>query len=102
MTLGETQPVTFGKFFGYFALYWNYCRQLGVRYNNLEVFVLTKQLYEKLEIDWKKNKWDIQELIWICYAIEQNYGMLNPANFLNDECAYVNLAKNYFYLEHFD
>lgn len=54
MTLGETQPVTFGKIFGYFALYWNYCRQLGVHYNNLEVFVLTKQLYEKLEIDWKK------------------------------------------------
>ena len=69
-----------------------------MRYNNLEVFVLTKQLYEKLEIDWKKNKWDIQELTWICYEIEQNYSMLDPTNFLNDECTYVNHPKIVFIL----
>ena len=29
MTLGGTQPMKSGKFFGLFSLHWNYCSQRG-------------------------------------------------------------------------
>lgn len=98
MTFGGNGPVSFGKFFEYFERYWYYCQQSGVRYNSLEVFLYTKNQYTRLREDWEKYTWDIEQLDQICYAIDNNHDMLDPSNFLNDEWAYVNHAKNCFYL----
>ena len=43
----------------------------------------------------KKNKWDIEELKWICSALDNNYSMLDLRNFLNDEFANLDHAKNF-------
>ena len=93
MTFGGTRPVASGKFFGYFQRHWNYCPQREVHYNSLEVFCLTSVVFIKLEEEWKKNKWDIEELKWICSALDNNYSMLDLSHFLNDEFAYLDHAK---------
>ena len=62
MTLIETASVSFGKFYGYFERYWNYCRQREIRYISLKVFIMTHVLYEELVKRWIKMKWDIEEL----------------------------------------
>lgn len=62
MTLIETASVSFGKFYGYFERYWNYCRQREIHYISLKVFIMTHVLYEELVKRWIKMKWDIEEL----------------------------------------
>ena len=89
MTLGGTQPMKFGKFFGLFSLYWNYCSQRGRQLNSLEVSLLTNTIYVKLREEWQENMCDIEELEWVCTALDNNYDLLDPSNFLNDELAYL-------------
>ena len=55
MTVGNEQIVSFGKYFGYFQLYWNYCSQRGSCYNDFEVFVKTTFLYGLLLQKWIEN-----------------------------------------------
>ena len=62
MTHGSTQNVSFGKYFGYFQLYWNYCSQRGNGYNDLEVFMKTSFVYGLLLKKWVENKWPTDEL----------------------------------------
>ena len=62
MTLGSIQNVSFGKYFGYFQLYWNFCSQRVNRYNDLEVFVKTSFVYGLLLQKWVENKWPTDEL----------------------------------------
>lgn len=97
MTLGGTLPVGFGKCFGYFQKSCNYCRQREVHYSSLEVFVLTSIIFMKLEQEWKKDKWDIEELKWNCSALDNNYSMLDPSNFLNEHFAYLDHANCYLF-----
>ena len=99
MTLGGTQPMKFGKFFGLFSLCWNYCSQRGRLLNLLEVSLLTNTIYVKLREEWQKNMWDIEELDWACAALDNNYDLLDPNNFLNDEFAYLDHVKTCFYLD---
>ena len=99
MTLGGTQPMKFGKLFGLFSLYWNYCCQRGRRLNSLEVSLLTNTIYVKLREEWQKNMWDIEELDWACVALDNNYELLDPKNFLKYEFAYLDHVKICFYLD---
>ena len=50
----ETQPMSFGKFFGNFQLYWNYCSQRGITLSNLEVFIKAFFIYASLRKKWEK------------------------------------------------
>ena len=93
MTLRDTQPMEFGKFFGLFSLYWNYCSQRGRRLNSLEVSLLTNTIYVKLREEWQKNMWDIEELDWVCAVLDNNYDLLDPKNFLNDQFSYLDYIK---------
>ena len=63
------------------------------------MFVQTHFIYEKLLEEWKKNKWDIEELKWICLNIDNNNTMSDPYNFVNGEWAYLNHLNNCFYLK---
>ena len=47
----------------------------------------------------QKNMWNINELDWACAALDNNYDLLNPNNFLNDEFAYLDHVKTCFYLD---
>ena len=93
MTWTETRPVTFGKFFGLFNLYWNYCLQRRRQ----------ELTYDKLASEWFKFTWDIQELNWICLALEDNdNNILNPNNFQTDGFAYLDHQKTCYYLNNND
>ena len=96
MTLCGTE---FRKIFGLFSLYWNYCSQRGRRLNSLEVSLLTNIIYVNLREELQKNMWNINELDWACAALDNNYDLLNPNNFLNDEFAYLDHVKTCFYLD---
>ena len=98
MTLGSVQNVSFGKYFGYFQRYWNYCSQRGNRYNNLEVFVKTSFVYGLLLKKWVENKWPTDKLKWICNEIYLKNSLFDPDFFINDECAYLNHVKNCYYM----
>ena len=52
MTWTETQPVTFGKNFGLFNLYWNYCLQRRRQeLNEIEFFTLTNWQVNGLKLN---------------------------------------------------
>ena len=99
MTLGGTQTMKFGKFFGLFSLYWNYCSQRGRWLNSLEVSLLTNTIYVKLREEWQKNMWTIEELDCACATLDNNYDLLDPNNFVKDEFAYLDHVKTCFYLD---
>ena len=98
MTSIGTAPVSFRKFYGYFERYWNYCRQREICCSSLQVFIMTHVLYEELVKRWKKMKWNIEELKWICSGLDNNESVLDPYQSINDEYVYVNHLKNCFYL----
>ena len=99
MTWKEKQPVTFEKIFGFFNLYWNYgLQRRDQQINELEYFNLSKFFYDRLAIEWFKSKWNIEELNWICLAMDNNNDILNPNNFLNDKFAYLDHLKTCYYL----
>ena len=100
MTYISKQPVKFGKVFPLFQAYWNFCRQRLDVADLTQILILTLSVFEKLQEEWKKFKWEMDELNWICYGIDNNYSILDPSNFEYDQIAYLDRAKICFYLEH--
>ena len=97
MTWNMPPPVSFGKFFGLFQLYWNYCQRRG-ELNDLTIFLLTSQVFVELKKLWKANKWDVKELEEICNSIHYHNSAYDPSDFRNDQVAYVLHVKNCYYL----
>ena len=95
---GGMHPVVFRQSFRYFHSYWNICRRREIM-NRIQFFLYTKLIFEYLEKEWTKNNWDKIKLIWICTNIERGNELLNPINFVFCDNAYVNHAKNCFYIE---
>ena len=61
-----------------------------------QILILTLSVFggfEKLQEEWKKFKWEMDELNWICYDIANNYSMLDPSNFEYYQIAYLDHAK---------
>ena len=95
---GEMQPALFGESFRYFQSYWNLCRRRETIYP-IEFFQFIKALFQYFENKWKQNKWDRKEFIWICTNIESGNDLLDPTNFIEQDFAYLNHAKNCYYTE---
>ena len=51
-------------------------------------------------MEWDVLGWDIEELKWICHALDNNYDILDPHNFTDGKCAYVHHLKTCYYLDH--
>ena len=98
MTITNTRPMSSGKFFSYFQLYWNYCSQREITVSNLDVFIKTSFIYVFLRKEWEKNNWLIDELEWICQQIYFQNTMFDPVIFENEEYAYLNHVENCFYM----
>ena len=99
MSFGNTTPTKFGKNFGLFLKYWNYCSERGGQYTSLEVNILKSFIYDKLKELWLTNQWNVDELNWICYALDHNHSRLDPTNLLNNQFAYLYHAKNSYHLK---
>ena len=67
--------------------------------NRIQFFLYTKLIFEYFEKERTKNNCDTNKLIWICANIERGNELLNPINFVFCDYAYVNHAKNCFYIE---
>ena len=98
MTFSNVQPMCFGKFFGHFQPYWNYCSHRGITLSDLDVFVKTSFISTILCKEWEKNNWSIDQLEWICRQILFQKTMVDPVFFINDKFAYLNHVKNCFYM----
>ena len=83
MTYTRFQPVNFGIVFSCFQLYWHYCSQRGIRYNNVQVLLVTNKVYLDLKSEWEKFQWDLDELQWLIEAIYNKCSMLDPSDFIN-------------------
>ena len=91
---------TFGYLFHLFQFYWNFCRDFENQIINTGQFlVLQSRVFEKLSQEWKQFKWDETELDWICSRIAQKDTMLDPSKFYTHPIAYIDNAKNYYFLE---
>ena len=101
MTFGPVKH-EFGHSYPLFQTNWN----IVLRYFNeklpVEHFaILTWRIKEKLKKEWLSFKWDLNELDWICEALDEGSFMLNPYNFLNSLIAYIDHAKTCYLLETF-
>ena len=67
--------------------------------NGIQCFLYRKLIFEYLEKERTKNNWNANELIWICANIERGNELLNLINFVFSDYAYVNHAKNCFYIK---
>ena len=93
MILNIPPPVSFGIFYGLFQNDWHYVSKREIRYSTLEVFVKTHFIYEALEIEWEKIKWCLDELKWICSAIDVKGSMFDPDFFIDNEWCYLSHEK---------
>ena len=75
--------MSFGNFFIMFWKYWDYASKKGTDYNALKVVLLTNVPFMDLRTQCEKNVWDVEELKWICAALDHNYVILNPNYFPN-------------------
>ena len=103
MTYISKQPVKFGNFSPLFQAYWNFCRQREGVADLTQILILILSVFgvfEKLQEKWKKFKWEMDKLNWICYGIANNCSMLDPSNFEYDQTDNLDHAKTCFYLEH--
>ena len=59
---------------------------------------MTSVLFEQLKNQWEKLKWDLEELKQICYALDNNYEILDPNYFVDCKFAYLDHLRTYYYL----
>ena len=98
MTWNTPQPVSFGKFFGLFQLYWNYYQTRG-QIMIYKFFLLTGKVFIELKKLQKVNKWNLEELEEICGNINHHDSAYDSSNFITNPCAYVIHVKNCYYLD---
>ena len=98
MTYNKPTQMKFGKFFNYFYKY--YTSKRNTEYSTIEAVVLTSLIFTHLKIEWDALEWDIEELKWICHALDNNCSILNPYNFTDCKFAYLDHLKTCYCLEH--
>ena len=86
--------------FDCFYKYWDYTSKRGIEYDQSEVTFQTCFIYMLLKKECYVLGWDIEGLKWICYALDNNYDILDPHNFTDCKFAYVDQLKTCYYLDH--
>ena len=105
-TFTKRKAVSFGNFFGLFYKYWDYTSKRGTQYSALEVLLLTNVSYMDLRSKWEKQKRDIEELNYICLALENNCEDFDPTFFTDYRSAYLDHIlfrkkwMSFYYLKH--
>ena len=99
MTFTKPNSVSFRKFFGLFYKYWDYLSKRGTQYTAFEVLMLTNVIYMDLRIKWENEKQDIEELNYICHALDNNCEDLDPPFFTDHRSVYLDHIKTWYYLE---
>ena len=99
MTFTNISPISFGKRFAIFWKYWDYVSKRGTEYIALEVLVMKNVLFKHLRSEWEKVNQDIEELKYICAALDNGCEDLNPNYFIDCRFAYLEHLKTFNYLE---
>ena len=99
MTFLKPNSASFGKFFGLFFKYWDYASKRGNRYTAFEVLMLTNVIYMDLRSKWENQNWDIEELNYICHALDNNCEDLDLHVLTDHQSAYLDHIKTWYYLE---
>ena len=94
----DSNSYNFKKTFYFLHQYWEIINKRGIKYSGLQVTVATGFIFDILRIEWEENNWDIEELKYLCLALDNLCEELNPNNFTYCQFAYFDHLKNY-YLE---
>ena len=98
-TFTKRKPVSFGNFFGLFYKYWDYTSKRGTQYSALEILLLTNVINMDLRSKREKQTWDIEELNYICLALDNICEDFDPTFFTDCRSAYLDHIKTCYYLE---
>ena len=86
----------FRKIFYFFHQYWEIVNKRGVEYSDLQVTIATSFIFDILRVEWKENGWDVEELKYVCLALDAFCDELNPNNFIYCQSAYLEQLENYY------
>ena len=84
------------KKFYFFFQYWHIVEKRGVELDDLHVTVRTSFVFHYLHLEWLDNDCDVQELKFLCLAMDQMPDELDPNNFVNLQYSYLVTLKNYY------
>ena len=68
----------------------------GVEYNDLQVTIGTSFIFDISSVEWVENSWDVEELKYVCLALDAFCDALNPNNFFHCHSAYLDQLENYY------
>ena len=87
----------FRKIFYFFFQYWNIVQKRGINYSGLAVTITTSFFFfDILRIEWENNGWDIEELKYLCLAIDASCEELNLHKYVYCQVAYLDNIRNYY------
>ena len=86
----------FKKIFYFFYKYWEIVDRRGVEYSGLQVTIATSFIFYVRRVEWIENSWDVEELKYLCLALDNSHADLNPNNFVCCQAAYLDEFKNYY------
>ena len=87
------------KIFYFFYQYWEIVSKRGFEYSGLQVTVAVSFIFDILILEWEEKSWDVEELKYLCLALDVLCDELNPNNFAYCPTAYLEELKNY-YIQH--
>ena len=94
----NSNSCNFKKIFYFFHQYQEEVTKRGVEYSGFQVTVATSFIFDILRIEWEENNWHVEELKYVCSALDAFCEELNPNNLIYCQSAYLDHLKNY-YLE---
>ena len=90
--------MSFRKLFSIFYKYWDYVSKRETGYTVFEVLVMTRVLFTHLRNEQEKRYWDIEELKYICPALDTGCEDLDPNYFIACKFAYLDHLKTWYHL----
>ena len=83
-----------------FYQYWEIVTKRGFEYSGLQVTVAVCFIFDILRREWEQNGCDVEELKYLCLALDVLCDELNPNNVSYCPTAYLEEIKNYYIQNH--
>ena len=96
----NSNSCNFRKIFQFFSHYCKIVNKRGTEYSELAVTVATSFIFYFLRAEWVENGWDVEELKYLCLAMNNSPDQLNPNNFIYCQAAFLDELKNYYRQNH--
>ena len=75
--------------------YWEIVNRRDTEYSGLAVTVAKSFAFDILRVEWVENRWDVEELKYLCLVMDNSPDELNPNNFIYCQAALEELKNCY-------